>query len=319
MVACNDDNNNSDTKRGVFQQPTSFLYPLPLNSLTHTHTRSNTTEHHQEMRNLAEQFAAELKAANGQRSLVEEEKADMEQNLADLIASAEAKHNYDMSKMESDFQHKVMQILDRYKEASEDLRTAKEDWAARHRGAENEHKAEVHKLNTLHSLAMSAAKQRIFEERRNVEALKKKLGERLAQGAEEAEGELESLKASYRARIGAQREAGQQYKIENGIMRKKHVEMMETLDHLRSEKIVKETRCADLRRTVESFEVEISSLKALSLKKDSLMVEKEKRVGAFACYTHTTHRLIAYLFENDTYSLAIPFPPPHTTHTHNCF
>jgi len=271
------------------------------------------------MRNLAEQFAAELKAANGQRSLVEEEKADMEQNLADLIASAEAKHNYDMSKMESDFQHKVMQILDRYKEASEDLRTAKEDWAARHRGAENEHKAEVHKLNTLHSLAMSAAKQRIFEERRNVEALKKKLGERLAQGAEEAEGELESLKASYRARIGAQREAGQQYKIENGIMRKKHVEMMETLDHLRSEKIVKETRCADLRRTVESFEVEISSLKALSLKKDSLMVEKEKRVGAFACYTHTTHRLIAYLFENDTYSLAIPFPPPHTTHTHNCF
>ena len=230
------------------------------------------------MRNLAEQFAAELKAANGQKALVEEERADMEIDIAETIASAENKHNYEMSQREAVFQTKIMQLLDKFKDASNDLHATREDWASRHATAEKEHNSEVHRLNVLHKVAMSEAHEGIRREQEAVDLLRKKLGERLLQGAEEAEGELEGVKAFYRARVGAQRDAGQQFKIENGIMRKRYGEMKETLDALRSEKVVKEARCAGMRKAVEGFEMDIASLKGFSMEKDALMVEKEGRI-----------------------------------------
>jgi hypothetical protein len=233
------------------------------------------------MKDLAQQYRAELQATHNMRALVEEERGDCERDMADASAGMEARHNHELAKREAAFQARIMEALDKFTTLSGEYSALKEDWEARARAAAAAHEAAVARLVRGHEESVRLLRERLARAAAALALAERTGEERLAQGAEEAEGELEALRGEYKARIAGHRETALRCKSENGVMKKKYAEMQAALEGLRGERDRRAAHCEELRSLIAGLEQEIKVLQGIAADKDALMASKEERICAW--------------------------------------
>ena len=232
----------------------------------------------EKIKQVEEKFQQELAADKARHQSLVEEKADMEMDYDDKIATLEGKHVQELEELEATYKAKITAEIERYEALVKDREQMNEAWDETNAQMVEAHEKHVAELKAEYTRKLEeeeALRAKLEQEKWGLEA---DIDKQTNHMEEDADLEIEELKQKYDARLSQERKSTLMLKGENGIMKKKFHALMNDISTHKGEINGLVEKEKELYEQIRGLEKDIQGHKKEIREREETITDKEKRI-----------------------------------------
>ena len=232
----------------------------------------------EKIKQVEEKFQQELASDKARHQALVEEKADMEMDYDDKIATLEGKHVQELEELEATYKAKITAEIERYEALVKDREQMNETWDETNAQMVEAHEKHVAELKAEYTRKLEqeeALRAKLEREKWGLEA---DIDKQTTHMEEDADLEIEELKQKYDSRLSQERKSTLMLKGENGIMKKKFHALMSDISTHKGEINGLVEKEKELYEQIRGLEKDIQGHKKEIREREETITDKEKRI-----------------------------------------